>query len=120
ENLIRAAREQGVHKTVLVSSSAVFGVPAHNPIRAEDAPEPDEDYGRAKLAAERIAREATARHGLDVTIIRPRTILGQGRLGIFQILFEWVYRGKSVYVLGRGDNRYQFVHCDDLACACIL
>ena len=57
---------------------------------------------------------------MDVTIIRPRTIIGHGRLGIFQILFEWVRTGYNVPVLGNGDNIYQFVHADDLAEACIL
>ena len=57
--------------------------------------------------------------GLDVTIIRPRTILGHGRLGIMALLFEFVADGAPVFVLGRGDNRYQFVHADDLADACL-
>ena len=35
-------------------------------------------------------------------MIRPRTILGRDRLGIFQILFELVRRGRPIYVLGRG------------------
>ena len=60
------------------------------------------------------------RHGLDVSIVRPRTILGHGRLGIFGILFEWVADGADIFVLGDGNNRYQFVHADDLADVCIL
>src|SRR5262249_13995901 len=48
------------------------------------------------------------------------TIMGHGRLGIFQILFEWIRTGYNVPVLGAGDNTYQFVHADDLAEACIL
>jgi nucleoside-diphosphate-sugar epimerase len=119
-NLVDAAVACGVGKAVMVSSSAIFGVPERNPVRVDDEPKPGEDYGRAKLEGERIARRAAEETDLDVAIIRPRTILGHGRLGIFQILFEWVYRGKPVYVLGKGDNRYQFVHCDDLAEACIL
>jgi nucleoside-diphosphate-sugar epimerase len=118
QNLLEAARAAGVEKTVLVSSSAVFGVPAKNPVDASVAPHPREAYGAAKLEAERVAAGYVAR-GLDVTIVRPRTILGHGRLGIFQILFEWVRKGRPVYVLGRGDNRYQFVHADDLADACV-
>src|ERR1019366_10609390 len=55
----------------------------------------------------------------DVTIIRPRTIMGHGRLGIMQILFEWIRKGKNIPVLGRGDNLFQFVHADDLASATI-
>jgi nucleoside-diphosphate-sugar epimerase len=36
-----------------------------------------------------------------------------------QILFDWVANGSAIPVLGRGDNRYQFVHADDLADACM-
>ncbi|MCC6214519.1 MAG: NAD-dependent epimerase/dehydratase family protein [Polyangiaceae bacterium] len=118
-HLLEAVRLAGVRKTVLVSSSAVFGVPSRNPVDDSVRPAPREAYGRAKLEGEELAREACRRHGLDVTIVRPRTILGHGRLGIFQILFEWVRTGADVWVLGQGDNRYQFVHADDLADACL-
>jgi nucleoside-diphosphate-sugar epimerase len=50
--------------------------------------------------------------------VRPRTILGHGRLGIAALLFEWIAEGTPVFVLGKGDNRYQFVHAEDLADAC--
>jgi nucleoside-diphosphate-sugar epimerase len=118
ENLLRAARNAGVRKVVYTSSSAVFGVPASNPVTEDTPPTPAEAYGRAKYEAERLCH-AHIERGLDVTIIRPRTILGHGRLGIFQILFEWVRTGHNVPVLGAGDNRYQFVHADDLADACL-
>jgi len=118
-NLLGAARAGGVGKVIYVSSSAVFGVPRSNPVTEDTPPTPGEAYGRAKLAGEQLCREAAAR-GLDVTIIRPRTILGHGRLGIFQILFEWIRTGYNVPVLGDGANVYQFVHADDLADACLL
>jgi nucleoside-diphosphate-sugar epimerase len=117
--LLREAARAGVGKVVHTSSSAVFGVPAANPVLPSTAPSPVEAYGRAKLAAER-ACEVAVSNGLDVTIIRPRTILGHGRLGIFGILFEWVADGADIFVLGSGNNRYQFVHADDLAEACLL
>ncbi|HVE18528.1 MAG TPA: NAD-dependent epimerase/dehydratase family protein, partial [Ilumatobacteraceae bacterium] len=108
-----------VRKVVHTSSSAVFGVPAGNPVLPSTVPSPIEAYGRAKLAAERACLDAASK-GLDVTIIRPRTILGHGRLGIFGILFEWVADGADIFVLGSGDNRYQFIHADDLAEVCVL
>jgi nucleoside-diphosphate-sugar epimerase len=80
---------------------------------------PREEYGKTKLAAESLVRRYAAEHGLDATIIRPRTIVGHGRLGIFQILFNFIEEGRNVPVLGKGDNTYQFVHADDLADACI-
>jgi nucleoside-diphosphate-sugar epimerase len=116
--VLAAAERAGVRKVVYTSSSAVFGIPAANPVGEEAEPHPQEDYGRAKLAGEAACRAAAGR-GLDVSIVRPRTILGHGRLGILQILFEWVRRGRNVPVLGRGDNRYQFVHAEDLADACL-
>jgi nucleoside-diphosphate-sugar epimerase len=117
--LLERARAAGVRKVVHTSSSAVFGVPTTNPVLPTTVPEPAEPYGHAKLAAEWACLVA-ANQGLDVSIVRPRTILGHGRLGIFGILFDWIADGADPVVLGRGTNRYQFVHADDLAAACML
>jgi nucleoside-diphosphate-sugar epimerase len=119
DNLLRAAREACVRKVVHTSSSAVFGIPPHNPVNESVPARPLEEYGKAKLAAEGLVALAVAEHRQDVTVIRPRTILGHGRLGIFQILFDWIEEGRKIPVLGTGDNVYQFVHADDLADACI-
>jgi nucleoside-diphosphate-sugar epimerase len=118
-NLLDACLAHHVRKVVYTSSSAIYGVPKTNPVTEKTEPLPSEDYGRAKLAGEKLCRESAAQ-GLDVSIIRPRTILGHGRLGLFQILFEWIYQGKNIPVLDDGKNIYQFVHADDLAEACIL
>ena len=117
-NLLAASADAGVAKVIHTSSSAVFGVPASNPVMPTTVPAPMEAYGHAKLAAE-WACLAAANAGLDVSIVRPRTILGHGRLGIFGILFDWIADGRDPIVLGDGTNRYQFVHSDDLAEVCI-
>jgi nucleoside-diphosphate-sugar epimerase len=113
-NVLLAAREAGVGKVVATSSSAIFGIPASNPVTEDTPPRPLEAYGRAKAEAEALCREAVAA-GLDVTVVRPRTILGHGRLGIIAVLFELVEAGAPLFTMGRGDNRYQLVHADDLA-----
>ncbi len=118
KNLLESFARRAVKKVVYTSSSAVYGVPSSNPVTEETLPSPVEEYGRAKLAGEALCREYAGK-GLDVSIIRPCTILGHGRLGIFQILFEWIYQGKNIPVLNGGKNIYQFVHADDLAEACI-
>lgn len=114
--LLDTSAAAGVTRVVHTSSSAVFGVPRSNPVLSSTLPSPAETYGRAKARAEEICAEYTER--LDVSIVRPRTILGHGRLGIFGILFDWIADGADPFVLGRGDNRYQFVHADDLADLC--
>jgi len=117
--LLDLCLELGISKVVHTSSSAVFGIPVENPVSPSAQPNPVEAYGRAKWEAEKLCA-AAVRNGLDVTIIRPRTILGHGRLGIFGILFDWIADGSDPFVLGKGDNVYQFVHAHDLAQACIL
>ncbi|MGO1055782.1 NAD-dependent epimerase/dehydratase family protein [Crossiella sp. CA198] len=119
ETLLRGCADAGVRKVVYTSSSAVFGVPQENPVFPDTPPRPAEEYGRAKHAGELLCRAAVSR-GLDVSIVRPRTILGHGRLGIFGILFDWIADGADVFVFGSGDNVYQFVHANDLAEACAL
>lgn len=116
--LLECALQAGVRKVVLVSSSAIYGVPTRNPVTLATPPNPREAYGRAKLDGEELAAHYVAR-GLEVAIVRPRTVLGLGRLGIFQILFEWVRRGRPLYLLGSGHNRYQFVHAADLVDLCV-
>ena len=116
KNMIEAAKVSGVQTVIYTSSSAIFGIPDTNPVDEETTPVPNEDYGRAKLAGEKICIEAGS-SSLSVAIIRPRTILGHGRLGIIQILFDWIERGLDIPVLDGGKNMYQFVHADDLATA---
>ncbi|HTA42733.1 MAG TPA: NAD-dependent epimerase/dehydratase family protein [Bryobacteraceae bacterium] len=118
-NLLRASLEQNVAKVVYTSTSAVFGAPKILPVTEETTASPMEVYGRAKLAGETVCHEYAAR-GLDASIVRSPTILGHGRLGIFQLFFEWIYRGSNIPVLGGGKNKFQFIHADDLADACIL
>lgn len=113
-NVLLAARDAQVDKVVHTSSSAIFGIPERNPVTEDTPGRPLEAYGRAKLTAETLCHEA-AGSGVDVSIVRPRTILGHGRLGIMAILFEFVHEGAPVFVLGGGHNRYQFVHSSDLA-----
>jgi nucleoside-diphosphate-sugar epimerase len=117
-NVLVAARDARVSKVVHTSSSAVFGIPEHNPVTEASPCRPLEAYGRAKLRAEISCHDAIAA-GLDVTIVRPRTVLGHGRLGVIALLFEFVADGAPVFVLGGGNNRYQLVHAADLADACL-
>jgi len=114
-----AARAAKVKMFSHMSSSAVFGLPEIMPITNDTAREPIEIYGRAKKAGEELVMAAQGA-GFPATIIRPRTIIGTGRLGIFQILFEWIKDGANIYTIGKGEGLFQFVHCDDLADTSIL
>jgi nucleoside-diphosphate-sugar epimerase len=115
-----AAAQAGALAFIHMSSSAIFGVPGQCPITEAAPLRPVEVYGRAKLAGEMAVRQVCDQARLPLIVIRPRTILGEGRLGIFQILFDWIRDGRNVYVIGPGDGLFQFVHALDLMDAYLL
>jgi nucleoside-diphosphate-sugar epimerase len=113
-----AAADAGVKRAVLISSTAVYGVPKHHPI-AEDAPLVGVGhYGESKIDAEEVARDF-GRRGLEIVIIRPKTFIGPERLGVFEILFDWIREGRGIPILGNGSNRYQLLAVEDLVDATV-
>jgi len=115
-NIADACRAHGVKKIVFTSTNCLWARNFGRPVREDDAPEPIEVYGRSKAAAEQVLAEY---HDLNVVIIRCPTIIDEGRLGLLSILFEFIREGRKVWVVGRGENHYQFIYAADLADACI-
>jgi len=119
EVMCQAALETGVEKVVATSTCAIYGAPKRNPVTEKTPPSPGESYGRTKYESELVCYKYRDK-GMDISILRPDTIVGTGRLGIFQILFEWLYEGRNIPVFGKGGNLYQFIHGDDFAEVSIL
>ncbi len=117
-SVLGAAADAGVKRSVFISSTAVYGVPKVHPI-FEDAPLVGVGaYGGSKIEAERVCLEF-ARRGHEVVIVRPKTFIGPERLGVFEILFDWIHDGRRIYVLGDGNNRYQLLAVEDLVDAVV-
>lgn len=119
ENVFASALKHGVKKCVHIGTTAVYGIPRVHPLYEDSLLVPLGPYGKAKCEAEQVCRRLR-RQGLDVTIIRPKTFIGTGRLGVFQILFDWVQSGVRIPVLGTGNNKYQLLDVTDLVHACYL
>jgi nucleoside-diphosphate-sugar epimerase len=109
-----AALNSEVKTFIHMSSSAIFGAPKVLPITSTTATAPIEIYGRGKLAGEMAVREILELSPVNSIVIRPRTIIGPERLGIFKILFDWIAEGRNIYTIGDGKNLFQFVHAHDL------
>jgi nucleoside-diphosphate-sugar epimerase len=114
--VLAAARAAGVGRVVHISSTAVYGIPDHHPLREDDRLEGVGPYGQAKIQAEMIALEARA-NGLVVPILRPKSFIGPERLGVFSLLYDWALEGRNFPVLGMGHNRYQLLDVADLCAA---
>ena len=115
---LAAALEAGVRRAILISTTAVYGVPKAHPI-VEEAPLVGVGhYGESKIEAERVAQDF-GRRGLEIVILRPKTFLGPERLGVFEILFDWIREGRRIPILGDGSNRYQLLAVEDLVDAVV-
>jgi nucleoside-diphosphate-sugar epimerase len=115
ENVLRVARDVGVRRVVFISSTAVYGVPEKHPIEEDDPLAGVGAYGESKIDAEGLCRVAA----VETTIIRPKTFVGPERLGVFEILFDWIREGRRIYILGKGHNRYQLLAVADLVDAIV-
>lgn len=113
KNVLAAAQKHHCRRVVHISSTAVYGVPRKHPIVETDPRVGVGPYGESKIQAE-DACFAAIKKGLPVTIIRPKTFVGTERLGVFEILFDWIHDGKKIPVIGNGHNRYQLLDVDDL------
>ena len=112
KSVMEVASELGIPRVVHISTTAVYGIPDHHPLYEHDKMEGVGPYGESKVTAEKIAD--AYRRKLCVPILRPKSFIGAGRLGVFDVLFDWTRRGKNIPLVGWGNNLYQLLHVEDL------
>jgi nucleoside-diphosphate-sugar epimerase len=116
----KLAKNANVEKMIHISSSAVFGKSTDATITSQTKLNPIEPYGKSKLCAELAVRKELTGSSTKLVVIRPRTILGAERGGIFDMFFRWIKMGDPIFIIGRGDKPFQFIHVDDLIDAIFL
>ena len=115
-SVLSAAARADVGHVVHISSTAVYGLPKMVPTPEDHPRSPVDIYSSAKAEAEQEAELARA-EGRCVTILRPKTFLGPGRMGLFAMLFEWADEARNFPVLGKGSVRIQMLAIEDLVTA---
>ena len=113
-NILELAKKYKVPRVLHISSTAVYGVPEKHPLYETDPVDGVGPYGISKIEAEKLCEQHRSQE-LCVTVIRPKTFIGTCRLGVFQILYDWVEKGKRIPIIGNGKNRYQLLEVEDLA-----
>jgi nucleoside-diphosphate-sugar epimerase len=110
--VVEAAARGGARRVVHCSTVGVHG-DVDQPPANEDAPlKPGDIYQVTKLEGERRAREAGARFGVEVTVVRPTGIYGPGDRRLLK-LFRGIARRRWI-TLGRGEIYYHLTYIDDL------
>lgn len=112
--LLEAARVSGtVERFVHISSTAVYGIPDHHPLREEDKLDGVGSYGIAKIEAETVCLQYREK-GMCIPVIRPKSFVGPERLGVFALFYDWAKDGRNFPMIGSGHNRYQLLDVQDL------
>ena len=77
--LAQAAQRSGTHLVFVSSIAAQSGSFSQSELTEDDTPQPNNAYGRSKLAAEHAVRTS----GASFTILRPVVVYGEGEKGNF-------------------------------------
>lgn len=118
QNVFSFMESRNLLNLVYYTTDMVYGKTVENP-RPETHPcAPLGPYGEAKYQTELLCAEYRKK-GFNITIFRPRLIIGPGRLGILEKLFVLIDKNLPVPTIGNGKNYYQFISVSDCAEACI-
>lgn len=118
ENVLGWMERSGLRNLIYYTTDMVYGHTKFDP-RFEDHPRaPLGPYGEAKYQTELLC-ERHREKGFNITIFRPRLIIGPGRLGILEKLFKLIDNNLPVPTIGNGKNYYQFISVSDCAEAVI-
>ncbi len=108
-------------RMIYFTTDMVYGHTLENP-RTEDHPRaPLGPYGQAKYETELLC-ERYRDLGFNITLFRPRLIIGEGRVGILGTLFKLIDMNLPVPLIGNGRNHYQFIavqDCVDISLAAV-
>lgn len=113
-NVAAACRSNGIRSIVFTSTVALYGLQLDD-TRETREPAPFNDYGRTKLAAEKVLREWAAEDASRaLSMVRPSVIFGEGNRGNVYNLVRQIQSGRFVMV-GAGRNHKSMGYVGNLA-----
>jgi nucleoside-diphosphate-sugar epimerase len=115
-NILKLMAEKGCHQMVFFSTDMVYGIPTSIPVPIDAPHRPIGPYGKSKALAEELITEHRS-NGMNITVFRPRLIVGPGRLGVLTKLFRLIKAGMPVPMIGGGANHYQMISVADCVTA---
>ncbi len=117
-HLAACAVEAKVRRIIYLSSVKAIGERSVQPLKPDVKPEPEDEYGRSKLAAEQLL---LATSDIDVCVVRIPLVYGKGVKGNFETLVRLIGTGIPLPFLAI-DNRRSYVSvknlCDFLKVLC--
>jgi nucleoside-diphosphate-sugar epimerase len=114
--IVQAARNSRVRRLVHVSTADVFGSGHEGRITEKTLPKPAYAYEKLRLFEEEWLLDSA--EGLDVVIVRPAHVFGEGEDWILPRLMTQAVRGR-VWLPAGGRARQTFISAEDVGRACL-
>lgn len=118
KNVMDHMLAHGCRRLVYFTTDMVYGHMLTRLVDETHRCKPLGPYGGSKLASEELCA-AYRDQGMNISIFRPRLIIGPGRLGILTRLFKLIDLNLPIPLIGDGSNRYQFISVFDCASAAV-
>ena len=125
-NVLLAARETGVPRTVYASSASVYGNPRYLPINEDDATNMLSPYAVSKFAGENYCKAFYESYGLSVAAVRYSNVYGTRQrpdnpyCGVIAKFFESAMKNEAPRIHGDGEQTGDFTYIDDVVEATLL
>ncbi|MFH1201287.1 MAG: SDR family oxidoreductase [Candidatus Omnitrophota bacterium] len=125
-NLLLVAREAGVKRLVLASSSSVYGDAKKMPEREDQLPAPISPYAATKLAGEYYCGFCSAVYGLETVSLRyfnvfgPRQSLESEYAVVIPKFISCMLKDAAMPIYGDGKQSRDFTYIDNVVQANIL
>ncbi|MBN2256854.1 MAG: NAD-dependent epimerase/dehydratase family protein [Anaerolineaceae bacterium] len=121
--LMEAVHDVGIKRVILVSSGAVYGNQARQPLKESTLPNPESPYAVSKLAAEYYVRTIGRLWGIETVCLRVFNAYGPGQHippthapVIPNFLRQSMHNGTLV-IQGDGSQTRDYVYVDDVVMA---
>ena len=114
-NILNAAKSNNVSKTIVTSTSEVYGTAQKIPILENHSLNAQSPYAASKIAADQLALSFHKSFGLPVSIIRPFNTFGprQSARAIIPTIIIQLLKNKKVIKLGNLSPTRDFTFVDD-------
>ncbi|MCK4330042.1 NAD(P)-dependent oxidoreductase [candidate division WOR-3 bacterium] len=119
KNILEVMEKNKCKNMIYFTTDMVYGKLQETPVKENHPRNPFGPYGMSKVESENLCEQYRKKE-FNITIFRPRLIMGPGRLGILKKLFFLIKNNLPVPLIGNGKNYYQMVSVFDCADAIIL
>ncbi|KAF5186541.1 3beta-hydroxysteroid-dehydrogenase/decarboxylase isoform [Thalictrum thalictroides] len=119
KNVIEACVECKVKRLIYTSSPSVVFDGVHGIFNGEESmPYPskhNDSYSATKAEGEALVLKSNGTNGLLTCCIRPSSIFGPGDRLLVPSLITAARAGKSKFIIGDGNNKYDFTYVENVA-----